>query len=141
MKKYKSRIGIENLIIFGLLCIFNFYTLFEIEFQNKMILLTVVLLMFCPIIICWFGLKTTSYVIDENSLHIKSSFFYKEKIDINNIRKIQELTNITSAPAASIKRLEIAYNKYDSIMISPKNQDQFIQDILVINNQIQVNLK
>ena len=111
MKKYKSRIGIENLIIFGLLCIMNFYALFEIEFQNKLILLTVVLFMFCPIIICWLGLKTTSYVIDENSLHIKSSFFYKEKIDINNIRIIQELTNITSAPAASIKRLEIVYNK------------------------------
>ena len=45
-------------------------------------------------------------------------------IDIKSIRKIIETYNPLSSPAASIDRLEIFYNKFDSILISPKDKKE-----------------
>jgi hypothetical protein len=80
----------------------------------------------------------TYYVIDKESLKIKSGFLYNAIIDIHSIRKIEESNSPLSSPAASFDRLEIIYNKYDSILISPKDKHSFIQDILKINPSIEI---
>jgi len=80
----------------------------------------------------------TYYVIDKESLKIKSGFLYNAIIDIHSIRKIEESNSPLSSPAASFDRLEIIYNKYDSILISPKDKHSFIQDILKINPTIEI---
>lgn len=138
MRKYKTRIGIENLILLALICILNLYLLFELNTENFLLFFVLILILFCPIIIIWIALKSTTYTITENYLLIQSSFFYKEKLQIKDIKKIEKVTNIIKSPAGSIKRLELFYGKYDSVMISPQNEDQFIRDLLEINNEIQM---
>ncbi|MGV9004644.1 PH domain-containing protein [Flavobacterium sp.] len=62
------------------------------------------------------------------------------KIEIKSIKKIYKTRNPLSSPALSIDRIAIVYNKYDEILISPKDQVQFIEDLLKINPEIEVML-
>jgi hypothetical protein len=81
---------------------------------------------------------TTDYTINENTLLVRSGFFVKISVDIMAIKSIAETNTILSAPATSLDRLEITYNKYDSVVISPKNKAEFIADILAINSDVKV---
>ena len=46
-----------------------------------------------------------------------------------------------SSPATSIDRLEITYGKYDSVIISPKLKQQFINEITTLNPKVEVKFK
>lgn len=81
---------------------------------------------------------TTYYVIEGNFLRVKSGFLINKIIDIHTIRIISETNNPIGAPAASLDRLEISYNKHDTILISPKDKSGFIDQILRINPQIEI---
>ena len=84
---------------------------------------------------------TTDYTINSTTLRVRSGFFVKISVDIASIKSISETNTILSAPATSLGRLEITYNKYDSVVISPKNKAEFIADILAINSEVTVNYK
>lgn len=86
-------------------------------------------------------LTNTYYAINGSLLIVKSGFIINTTIEIANIRKIEETKSMISSPAASLDRLEIFYNKYDSIIISPKNKAEFIAAILAVNNNIEVKYK
>lgn len=136
MKIYKSEIGIEMYLILALMNLFNIYILVSEGYD--FFLLTII---FCPILFLIYVINATNYKIKNEILYINSSFFFKEKLQINDIRKIEEVINILSSPAMSIKRLELFYGKYDSILVSPKNKGEFIEALLNINNKIEVKLK
>jgi hypothetical protein len=81
---------------------------------------------------------TTYYVIDGNKLIVKSGIIINIQIDIDKITKIVPTTSILSAPALSLDRLEIFYNKFDSVVISPGNKAEFIAALKIINGGIVV---
>jgi uncharacterized membrane protein YdbT with pleckstrin-like domain len=80
----------------------------------------------------------TSYTIKENKLIVKSGLIVNTTIDIHAIKKMTPTNSLVSAPALSFDRIEIAYNTYDQIIISPRDKEAFIADLLSINNQIEV---
>lgn len=84
--------------------------------------------------------RNTNYKITDNQLYIKSGFIYQSKIDINQIKKISHTRSILSAPALSFDRLEILYNKFDSVIISPENKEEFVAELKKINPRIQITL-
>jgi hypothetical protein len=85
---------------------------------------------------------TTYYIINDNLLTIKSSFLYNEKIEIDKIVKIEDTWSILSSPAFSFKnRIEIKYNKWDLIIVSPKDKEAFVNHLLSINPTIVVKTK
>lgn len=86
-------------------------------------------------------LLTTYYVVKGRNLKIRSGFIYNLDVEITTIRKINESNSLLSSPAASLDRLEIIFNKYDSVLISPKQKAEFIKTILEINPTIEVNYK
>ena len=89
-----------------------------------------------------YGFFNLRYTIDKDRLDIYYGFFsYKLSIDINSIRKIEKSRSILSAPAASMNRIEIHYNKFDSILISPKDQQEFINDLCQINPNIKTSIE
>ena len=85
------------------------------------------------IIIYW--LLTMRYIIDNRFLSI-----YSTKIDINRIRRIQKSRSILSSPAFSFDRIEILYNRADVILLSPKEREDFIEELLKVNPNIEVKL-
>jgi len=82
--------------------------------------------------------STNYYTVSGNVLYVKSSFLINKTIDIGSITKITPTRNILSSPALSLDRLEIFYNKYDSIMISPNDKAGFIDQLKGINAGIEV---
>ena len=102
---------------------------------------SVSLLIFCQILFIAHIFSTTFYTIENEKLHVKSSFLINILIDIQQIKKISETNTIMSAPAVSFDRLEILYNKFDTVVISPKEKMQFIEAIKKINPQVEVKLK
>ena len=80
----------------------------------------------------------THYAIDGDKLIVHSGVLYKKKIAIASVRKIKETKNPISAPAPSLDRLEIFYNRFDSIIISPKDKPRFIAELIKLNPEIEV---
>jgi hypothetical protein len=63
---------------------------------------------------------------------------WNTKIEIKSIRKIYRTNNPLSSPALSLDRLAIVYNKFDEILISPKERNEFIDELLKINPSIEI---
>lgn len=137
MKKiYKSKIGLE-LVIPLILAFGTVLTLTisqEPSWMGIVILLPVILFVVHMFI-------TTEYTIDGDKLTIKCGFLYNKTIDINTIKKIKETNNPLSSPATSLDRLEINYGKFDSVIISPKQKSEFINDIKGLNPNVEVKYK
>jgi hypothetical protein len=75
-------------------------------------------------------LTTTYYQILGKKLRIKSGLFFDKTIDITTIERIEATRTIISAPATSLNRLELIYNRYDSVIISPEDREGFVNDLL-----------
>jgi hypothetical protein len=87
------------------------------------------------LIVLFFLSKTIQYKIEGETLVI-----WKTKIDIKTIRKIYKTRNPLSSPAMSINRIAIVYNKFDEVLISPKEREEFIDELLKINPNIEVKI-
>lgn len=77
-----------------------------------------------PLFILWMWL-TTFYVIDENNLTIRFGPF-KKQIPLDAINSVKKTINPLSSPALSLKRIEIGYGQYKTILISPIDREMFI---------------
>lgn len=81
------------------------------------------------IIILWWPLWSTRYVMDNGVLTIKS-LWLSWKIPLSEIQSIQPTDHSIIAPALSLKRLRIDYTDagvQKFILVSPKDQTAFIQ--------------
>ena len=83
----------------------------------------------------WFH---TRYIIADGLLIISFGFVYKKTIPIQEITSIRSTKNPFSAPALSLKRLEINYEKYETILVSPKNRNGFLAELKKYNTTIQI---
>ncbi len=83
-----------------------------------------------------YTLGTTYYVIEGETLKVRSGLFYNKTFNIKAFRKMVKTNNAVSAPAASLDRLELFYNGYDSVIVSPKDKQAFIEHIQRINSNI-----
>lgn len=129
---YKSKLGLELIIPIGL--IFG-YALFEL-ISNKVWM--GILIMVLTLFFILYTLLSIKYTIENDKLTINCTALMTINIEINSIRKVVETYNPLSSPAASIDRLELFYNKFDSVLISPKNKKEFIYKLLEINPAIEI---
>ncbi|QHS57590.1 PH domain-containing protein [Mucilaginibacter sp. 14171R-50] len=80
----------------------------------------------------------TNYTITgTGNLKVRCGFFVNLTIPVADIKKITPCKTILSAPALSFDRLEVFYNKYDSVVISPVNADDFIAKLQALNPAIE----
>ncbi len=129
MRVYKSKIDWWLIIvIFIVFCypmiegiLSKDYIMFSVSFG----ILSLVFLMF----------KSIKYKIDGENLHI-----WWTKIDIKTIKKIYSTNNPLSSPALSLDRIAVVYNTYEEVLISPKEREAFVQELLKINPNIEVKL-
>lgn len=105
------------------------------EFLNKQWIKIVIL---CPVGFCllWIWFKT-GYTIKNNFLKIQYGPFKKE-VEIEEIQSIRETRNPFIAPSLSMNRIEVNYEKYNTVQISPKNIDGFINELEKRNPDIQI---
>lgn len=135
MTIYKSKLGFE--IIIPLLIALS--SVLFIMAYNKIWAGLIIFLLLAAFVSHMF--LTTYYIIDGKTLKIKCGFLCNKSVDIGSIRKITETNNPISSPATSLGRLEIKYNKYDSVIISPKDKNDFINSLIKLKPDIEVRLK
>jgi hypothetical protein len=84
-------------------------------------------------------LLDTRYVLRNNFLFYRSGPI-RGRIAIGKIKSIRKHSGlfvpVTLKPALDVKGYIITYNQYDDIFISPKNPDEFIQELKKINPDI-----
>jgi hypothetical protein len=81
----------------------------------------------------------TSYqVTDDKILKIKSGFLYNQEIYIKSIKRVSPTKSHRASPALSSDRLEIRYNRYGRVIISPNHQSEFIKELKEVNPRIRV---
>lgn len=133
MKVYKSKVDWWLIIVLAGISIYLLnliYLHFTIQTLHEDPLFFV-FLGFLALIV-WSPIPTTYYVIDNDVLKVQS-IFLKWEIPLRNIYKVERTYNPLSAPALSLDRLRIEYTTNgisESIMVSPKEQEQFIKEIL-----------
>lgn len=127
MKIYKSKVDWWLIILIG--CVFG-YPIIDGILTNEYFLSAI----FAFVLVLFFLLsKTIKYRIEGKNLMI-----WNTKIEIKSIRKIYRTNNPLSSPALSLDRLAIVYNKFDEILISPKERNEFIDELLKINPSIEI---
>lgn len=82
-------------------------------------------------------LVSTTYTITPEQVVVRCSFL-RWDIPAQRITRITETHNPLSSPAPSLDRLNISYNKYDELMISPRDKQEFIAVLRQLNPAIQV---
>jgi len=85
----------------------------------------------------------TYYLVDENELLIKCGLGKGTRLDVGQIISICETNDPTNSPALSMSRLEIRYRAKsggfsDTIIISPKDKQGFIEQLRIKNENIEV---
>ena len=86
-------------------------------------------------------LYDTNYTITQGNLKVHSGFIVNKNIPISEIRLIKKTDSILSAPAASLTdRIEVFYSNSKSIVISPKDKQGFVDELLKQNSEIKVEI-
>lgn len=70
----------------------------------------------------WFG---TNYTIGSDALIVRCGPL-KMRIKFSEVTRIAETRNLWASAALSIDRVEIRYARYNTVYVSPKDQDRFI---------------
>ena len=135
MEKYKSKIDLWLIIILTL--VFGGIVIFSIIKKEWIGFIIAII----PTIFIWNMFRSTYYIITEEELIIRCGIFYKLVIKITDIRKISESNDLISSTALSIDRLEILYNRFDTILISPKKKYEFLQSIETLKPDIEINFR
>ncbi|SDM25459.1 PH domain-containing protein [Catalinimonas alkaloidigena] len=83
--------------------------------------------------VVWYG---TRYQIVGEMLVVKVGPLTTSTLPISRIREIRRTQTLLAAPANSLDRLEIRYNRYDMLVVSPERPDAFVADLQRINPHI-----
>lgn len=126
---YPTKVSITLILIISIImgCI-----LISLAVSSKWIPFFIDLLLYVSLVYLMVSIK---YEINESQLIIHQAMG-KMVIDINTIKSIEPTHTILSAPASSLDRLRINYNKYDDIVISPRRKEEFIRQLQSINPNI-----
>ncbi|ATA77803.1 PH domain-containing protein [Capnocytophaga canimorsus] len=147
MKSYKAKISCKPYLVTQLPIIIIALSFIVItQGFNWYLVLTIIIFY---TILLWMTLRfheKTNYSISGQDLLVSFTFVisFCEIINIQTIRKISKCNNIMPlgtmdrVTAPDSKALEIFYNKYETIKVSPKNESEFIKDLLEINPNIEV---
>ncbi|WP_052352794.1 PH domain-containing protein [Neobacillus dielmonensis] len=140
MRFYSKKGLITGVLLWGCICfLMGAFLLAPEELESKGEILAAILVIGITsglICWCWFG---TYYEINGNQLKVVGGPF-RWKIDIRTIKEVKSSRNILSSPALSLDRLEVTYDKWGMILISPKNKQEFCKALKNVNSTIDVKL-
>lgn len=91
------------------------------------------------LIVVSFIFSSIRYTINQDYLTIHS-FLGRYSIPIQEIKEIKRSYNPLSAPATSLKRLEVKYGKNQFALISPANEEEFLRRLRSINPNITITI-
>ena len=144
-KVFKSRVSVLlSIIIWPSLLVPLFFIGKMLILDNNREALPPFIILSSSIIFVAFIWNGIRYVIDGNKFFIKMLWIKNSVVEINDIVKIESSYCVLSAPALSLRRLKCKLkkgSKYPFLLISPENEEEFINLLLKINPAIETELK
>lgn len=122
-KTYRSKVDIWLIVFIAAVFFLPGYLYLYVAFSALDFSIITILTVLC--LIPLFSIK---YVIDDEYLTIKLLYIFSSRFKIDDIKYIRPTNTLLSAPAASIDRLEIQFDK-DTVIISPVKKDDFIKTL------------
>jgi len=98
--------------------------------SEALIMSVIILFLFFCLLYLFYNI---SYTITDKFLKIRCGFIYSKNLNIEKITFISSTKTLISSPAASLDRVELHYGEFSSVVVSPKNKQKFIKDLLKIN--------
>ena len=132
--RFRSKIGVEMLVIIGITVGAAAYGFID----DHTVAGLGVLAVFCGYFI--FMMINTIYRIENGFLHIRCGL-WKKKIAVSGIRRIETSRNLVSSPAMSLDRLEIFYDKFESVVISPKDKIGFVKALKIAQPNLEIRVR
>lgn len=132
-KTFKSKVEISIALPIALLLV-AIETLMIINRIWPVAIIVAIITLF----ILYVYMNTTYEVTGDDKLRIKSGFLYNKEIYIKSIKKVRETRNHFASPALSLDRLEILFNRYERVLISPNEKSEFITRLKNVNPRILV---
>jgi Na+(H+)/acetate symporter ActP len=130
MATYRSKIGIELVIPLSIFLTWSLINQINTKDWSGLAIIVLASAFFAHLLL------TIYYQVDEKNLIVKCSFLINTTINISSIKTIRESGSILASAAASLDRLEIIYNDNDSILISPREKEKFVEHLQCINPNI-----
>lgn len=87
------------------------------------------ILLLLPLAFCVWTLLATYYVIDATSLIAYSGPFHWT-VPLRDIRSVRPSRDLRSGPALSLERLRVEFGAGKVLMISPRDRDAFLADLV-----------
>ena len=135
MKIYKSKVS-WGILLFPMLLFWGIIAFMMVKGEAPLAILTTFLIFLVVGLYILYVLITTEYVIDKEKLYVKCGFVYRKHLDISRIQSVKRTNVLISAPAASLDRLYVKYDEYSGLIISPRDKEDFVKDLLKINPNI-----
>ncbi|WP_339160758.1 PH domain-containing protein [Siminovitchia sp. FSL W7-1587] len=123
-----------GIVIWALIVVFIWGFYQSVFVQIDILGMIVMVIMIYLLGTIWFN---TRYKIENDTLKISYGLI-KKAIDIQEIQSIRNTTNPFVAPSLSVHRIEINYEKYKAIQISPKDIQAFVNELQKNNPRIQL---
>lgn len=140
--KYHSKIGIIWILSIVLM-IWLHFPLVEHGFSNTANIIALLVLIPCDLLILDLTFRTY-YVLEKDYLFIRCGIMTHLKIPYQDIRTLKETHNPLASSGLSLDRIDLVFkaqnggNGEDEILISPVRKKEFIQQLLLKANHIQV---
>lgn len=138
-KQYKTKVTYWLFILIGVTTCIT--PIMQFSTQNVKASLPPLLLALFTCLLLGLLIYNIRYVIDNTTLKIYYGIpFLSRYIDISEITSIHKTRSLIASPAASLDRIAINYGSYNPIVISPKDTESFVKDLLKINSNIKTSL-
>ncbi|KAF0200688.1 MAG: hypothetical protein FD170_3303 [Bacteroidetes bacterium] len=73
-----------------------------------------------------------------DGLTVICGLFYRKTFDLKQLKSIKYTSNPLSSPALSLRRLELKFENFETIMISPESREDFIAEIHKYKPEVEV---
>jgi membrane protein YdbS with pleckstrin-like domain len=131
-KAFKSKVDYLFLPVVLILAIAEIYMIYLGS------IIGIVLIALLVLFFIYLYFDTLYTFTSDNRLEIKSGIFFHKEIYIKSIKKVRAVKHRKASPALSSDRLEISYNRYGRIVVSPNHQSEFIRELKEVNPRIRV---
>lgn len=81
------------------------------------------------VLLFWYLYRSTHYTFEDTQLVVRCGPI-REELSYESIRSAAYSSSWMSGYAMSLKRIEIAYNSYDKMLISPDDRAAFLEELV-----------
>ncbi|HAA17168.1 MAG TPA: hypothetical protein DCE41_37825 [Cytophagales bacterium] len=137
MKEFKAKVSYGLLIpVLILLLGAVLLPILQQAPMSRILLMASIMLPVMAMVLYLF-LSTNYRITEDGQLLITSGFLYKHTVDISKITSVTATRNPIAGPAPSLDRLEVKYEKWNSVVVSPQDKLAFIKALQLVNPQVE----